>query len=122
MKIAAKTRKMTRQRLHARVRTKVNGSTERPRLSISFTNSHIHTQIIDDTTGRTLIGISTNSKEIAAKKIRPNVAGATEIGKLIAQKAKTKNIKDVIFDRGGFKFHGRVKALAEAAREAGLNF
>jgi large subunit ribosomal protein L18 len=120
MKIAKKTRKKSRKRLHLRVRKKVAGSTERPRLCVCFTGKHIHAQIIDDAAGKTLAAASSTEK--ALEKARANVSGAIQIGKTLAERAKAKKITEVVFDRGGFKYHGKVKALADAAREAGLVF
>lgn len=114
------TRKAARQRLHERIRKKVAGTPDRPRLSVNFSGRHIHAQIIDDSVGATLAAISTSQK--GCESLRCNVAGATEIGRRVAAKAIEKNIRKVVFDRGGFTFHGKVKALADAAREAGLEF
>jgi len=108
-----------RQRIHARIRRKLAGTTERPRLSVHRSLNHIYAQVIDDQTGQTLVSAST----LALKaKTGGNVAAAKEIGKTIAEKAKEKGVKKVVFDRGGYLYHGRVKALADAAREAGLEF
>ena len=114
------TKKAARERLHRRIRKKVAGTAERPRLSVNFSGRHIHAQIIDDTAGKTLAAISTSQEACAS--LRANVAGATEIGQRVAKQAMEKNIRKVVFDRGGFTFHGKVKALADAAREAGLEF
>lgn len=122
MKQSRKTRRFVRQRLHKRVRRKVRGTPERPRLSVSFSHAHIQAQIIDDESSRTLVGISTLEKEVAALKLRPNVEGAARVGALLAQRAKSKKVESVVFDRGGFRYHGKVKALADAAREYGLQF
>lgn len=113
-------RKAERVRRHARVRTKVSGTTECPRLAVSKSNKNIIAQIIDDTKGETLVYVSTLDSEVKTKKA--NIEAAKEVGTLIAKKALEKNIKDVVYDRGGYIYHGVVKALAEAAREAGLNF
>ena len=108
-----------RQRIHARIRRKLAGTTERPRLSVHRSLNHIYAQVIDDQTGATVASAST----IALKsKTGGNIAAAKEIGKAIAEKAKEKGVKQVVFDRGGYLYHGRVKALADAAREAGLEF
>jgi large subunit ribosomal protein L18 len=115
-----KTRIEYRQRRHLRLRQKLTGTASRPRLSVCFTEKHIYVQFIDDTTGKTLAAVSTRAAE--AKGTKCNVAGAKTIGSLAAEKAKAKNITAVVFDRGGFRYHGRVKALADAAREAGLKF
>jgi len=122
MKVARKTRKLTRRRLHARVRKKVSGTPDRPRLAVSFSGSHVYAQIIDDAAGKTLVAVSTTEKAVAAEKVRPNVTGAAKVGAMIAERAKAKNITNVVFDRGGFRYHGKVKALADAAREGGLGF
>ena len=110
-----------RRRVHARIRTKLSGSTERPRLNVYRSLNHIYVQVIDDSTGKTLASASTSGKK-SGKKTGGNVASAKEIGKTIAQRAKEKGIKKVVFDRGGYLYHGRIKALADAAREAGLEF
>jgi large subunit ribosomal protein L18 len=117
--IQAKQRNVVRQRVHSRIREKMSGTAARPRLNVYRSLNHIYTQLIDDATGTTLASAST----LAAKlKTGGNVAAAKELGKLIAEKAQEKGIKKVVFDRGGYLYHGRVKALAEAAREAGLDF
>ncbi len=108
-----------RQRIHDRIRRKLSGTTERPRLSVHRSLNHIYAQLIDDQTGQTLASAST----LAVKsKTGGNVAAAKEIGKTIAERAVEKGVKKVVFDRGGYLYHGRVKALADAAREAGLEF
>ena len=112
-----------RQRVHARVRTRVSGTPERPRLSVYRSVGHIYTQIIDDRGGRTLASASSVDKEIKkALKGGGNIASAKAVGKIIAERAKAAGVSTVVFDRGGYKYHGRVKALADAAREAGLQF
>ena len=113
-------RKAERARRHARVRTKVSGTTECPRLAISKSNKNIIAQIIDDVKGETLVYVSTLDAEIKTKKA--NKEAAKEVGAAIAKKALDKKIKTVVFDRGGFIYHGVVKVLAEASREAGLDF
>jgi large subunit ribosomal protein L18 len=113
-------RKLERTRRHARVRTKVSGTAERPRLCVFRSNSHLYAQIIDDVAGITLVAASTLDKEVKTKK--SNIEAAKEVGALIAKKAAEKNIKTVVYDRGGYIFHGVVKELAEAAREGGLEF
>ena len=113
-------RKLERARRHARVRTKVSGTAERPRLCVYRSNSNLYAQIIDDVAGNTLVAASTLDKEVKTKK--SNVEAAKEVGALIAKRAAAKNIKTVVYDRGGYIFHGVVKALAEAAREGGLEF
>ena len=103
-----------------RLRKKVTGTAGRPRMAVSFTGKHIYVQFIDDVARKTLAAASTNAGD--GKGTKATMAGAKTIGALAAQQAKAKNITAVVFDRGGFRFHGRVKALAEAAREAGLKF
>jgi large subunit ribosomal protein L18 len=112
-----------RQLRHTRLRKKVSGTTERPRLAVHFSERHITAQVIDDTRSATIASVHTTEPELRAdKNTRANVATATKIGKLIAERVSSKNVKKVVFDRGGFKYHGKVKALADAAREAGLEF
>ena len=106
-------------RIHARIRHRVHGSEERPRLAVFRSVKHIYAQVIDDTKGHTVVSASSNEKNAAAGG---NVAGAKAVGKLVAERAKDKGIQTVVFDRGGYLYHGRVKALADAAREAGLEF
>ena len=113
-------RKLERTRRHARVRTKVSGTAERPRLCVYRSNTNLYAQIIDDVAGNTLVAASTLDKEVKTKK--SNIEAAKEVGALIAKKAAAKNIKTVVYDRGGYIYHGVVKALAEAAREGGLEF
>jgi large subunit ribosomal protein L18 len=108
---------------HARLRKKVSGTGERPRLSIHFSGQHITAQVIDDTIGQTLVAVCTTEADFkSAKSVGPNVATARKVGQLVAERGVSKNITKVVFDRGGFKYHGKVKALADAAREAGLQF
>jgi large subunit ribosomal protein L18 len=112
-----------RQRVHQRVRSRVEGTPERPRLCVYRSLGHIYAQVIDDRSGKTLV--SASSIDAATKKGMKgggNVAAAKVIGKTIAERAKTAGVSKVVFDRGGYKYHGRVKALADAAREAGLQF
>ena len=113
-------RKLERDRRHKRVRTKVSGTAERPRLCVYRSNSNLYAQIIDDVAGNTLVSCSTLDKDIKTK--HANKEAAKEVGTMIAKKALEKNIKTVVFDRGGYIYHGVVKELAEAAREGGLNF
>jgi large subunit ribosomal protein L18 len=108
-----------RRRVHQRLRKALRGTSGRPRLNVFRSLKHIYTQVIDDTESRTLVAACSAEKGM---KNGGNVAGAREIGKLIAERAKAKGVTQVVFDRGGYKYHGRVKALAEAAREAGLKF
>lgn len=112
-----------RLRKHIRVRKKISGTTERPRLNIFRSLNNIYAQIIDDTAGNTLVAASTLDEALKGKiKSGGNKEAAKEVGRLIAQKAQEKGIKTVVYDRGGYLYHGRVKELAEAAREAGLEF
>jgi large subunit ribosomal protein L18 len=108
-----------RLRVHKRIRSRVSGTAERPRLAVFRSVKHIYAQVIDDAKGHTVVAAGSSEKD---SKNGGNVAGAKEIGKLVAERAKDKGIKAVVFDRGGYQYHGRVKALAEAAREAGLEF
>lgn len=108
---------------HARVRKKISGTTERPRLDVYRSNSHIYAQVIDDTNGTTLAAASTMEADVAKAVAEMTKSDAAkEVGKLVAQRAIEKGIKTVVFDRGGYLYTGRVQALAEAAREAGLEF
>ena len=109
----------TRKRRHARVRAKVSGTSTCPRLNVFRSNSHIFAQIIDDTNGTTLVSSSSLALKLESSS---NIDAAIKVGTDIATKALEKNITNVVFDRGGYVYHGRVKALAEAAREAGLKF
>ncbi len=113
-------RKMERRRRHIRVRRKISGTAERPRLCIYRSNSNIYVQIIDDVTGKTLVQASTLDKEIKTKYA--NKEAAKEVGTLIAKRAADNKITEVVFDRGGYIYHGVVKELAEAARQGGLKF
>jgi len=119
----AKSKLISRQRRHERVRKRVIGTTARPRLSVYKSLSHIYVQLIDDTDGKTVAAASSNEKDVqAGLKHCGNIAAAKKVGANIAQRALSKNIKDVVFDRGGYQYHGCIKALADAAREQGLNF
>ena len=116
-------RKATHERLHRRIRKKIAGTAERPRLAIHFSGKHVYAQVIDDDAGKTLIAAASTQKDVLGKnKGGANRATAEVIGKLIAERAKAKKIDKVVFDRGGFQYQGKVKALAEAAREGGLEF
>lgn len=117
--IKKESRNVVRKRRHNRVRTKISGTKECPRLNVFRSNNEIFAQIIDDTNGTTLV--SSSSVELKIKN-GSNIEGASLVGKDIAEKAKKNKIKNVVFDRGGYLYHGRVKALAEAARENGLEF
>jgi large subunit ribosomal protein L18 len=117
--ISQRKRNEVRQRVHTRIRRRMTGTAERPRLNVYRSLNHIYVQVIDDSQGVTLASAST----VASKaKTGGNVAAAKAIGKQIAERAKEKGISKVIFDRGGYLYHGRIKALADAAREAGLEF
>jgi large subunit ribosomal protein L18 len=108
---------------HLRVRAKVQGTAERPRLAVFRSLNHIYAQVVDDTAGRTLVSVDSRSSDFRGKaKSGGNVAAAKIVGELVAQKAKAGGIDRVVFDRGGYQYHGRIKALAEAARAAGLAF
>ncbi|MDE3195653.1 MAG: 50S ribosomal protein L18 [Acidobacteriota bacterium] len=109
-----------RERVHTRIRRKLKGTSERPRLAIFRSVAHIYAQVIDDTKGATIVSASSTEKD--GIKTGGNIAAAKEIGKRVAERAKEKGVARVVFDRGGYLYHGRVKALADAAREAGLEF
>jgi len=110
-----------RQKRHERIRLRLSGSPERPRLAVFRSLNHISAQVIDDTTGRTLAAASSLEKELKATKQRKTDEAKT-VGRLIAERARSAGVESVVFDRSGFRYHGRVKALADAAREAGLEF
>ncbi len=110
-----------RLRVHKRIRSRVCGTAGRPRLAVYRSLKHIYVQVIDDTRGSTLVAASSAEKNFGSAN-GGNIAGAKQIGKLVAERAKAKGIGKVVFDRGGYLYHGRVKALADAAREAGLEF
>ena len=114
-------RRANRARVHRRIRKKISGSSERPRLAVYFSNKNVYAQLIDDASGRTLVAASTLDKAIGLRG-KANVDSAAKVGEAIAQKAKGAEISSVVFDRGGFLYHGKVKALADAAREGGLQF
>jgi large subunit ribosomal protein L18 len=121
--MSTRTREDVRQRLHTRIRKKIRGTPLRPRLAVFRSQGQIYAQVIDDDAGRTLCAASSLDKDLRAKTKRGgNVGAAKEVGALIAVRAKDKGIAAVVFDRGGFQYHGRIKALADAAREAGLKF
>ena len=113
-------RSESRELRHKRVRTKISGTAERPRLSVFRSNTGIYVQIIDDVAAKTLVSASTLDKEVKTKA--SNIEAAKEVGTLVAKRAIKAGIKTVVFDRGGYIYHGKVKALAEAAREVGLEF
>ncbi|SRR5579875_1395734 len=108
-----------RRRIHKRIRRRVSGTAERPRLAVFRSLKHIYAQVIDDEKGHTIVAAASTEKNGANGG---NIAGAKAIGKLVAERARDKGVKSVVFDRGGYLYHGRVKALADAAREAGLEF
>ncbi len=110
------------QRRHRRVRKKVRGTAERPRLAVFRSNNHIYAQVIDDVAGRTLAAASTSDESIKGAGGTGNIDAATRVGTLVAERAKAAGVEKVVFDRGGFLYHGRVAALADAARSAGLEF
>ena len=121
--MSVRTKEEIRQRLHERIRKKIRGTQARPRLAVHRSGAHIYAQVIDDDAGRTLCAASSRDKDVRARhKSGGNVAAAKEVGGLVASRAKQKGIELVVFDRGGFQYHGRIKALADAAREAGLKF
>ena len=120
MKVQKRHELKTRRRW--RIRGKVSGTAERPRMNACFTNTHIYVQFVDDAKGTTLAAVSTREKGKQATKSRANVTTAVAIGKQAAEAAKLKGITTVVFDRAGNRYHGKVKALADAAREAGLKF
>lgn len=111
-----------RKARHLRVRKKLSGTPERPRLSVYKSNANIYAQIIDDVNGVTLVSASTIDKELSGEKLSANIESAKKVGSLVAKRALDKGIKSVVFDRSGYIYHGKVKELAESAREAGLEF
>ena len=121
--VSKKSRSEVRVNKHRKLRNRLSGTAECPRLAVFRSNNHMYAQIIDDTVGNTLVSASTLQKDVKANLEKTNnVDAAAYLGKVIAEKAIEKGIKDVVFDRGGFIYQGKVKALAEAAREAGLEF
>ncbi|MBI2679271.1 MAG: 50S ribosomal protein L18 [Candidatus Koribacter versatilis] len=126
--IPQREKNVIRKRVHVRIREKVAGTSERPRLNVYRSLNHIYVQLIDDAAGTTIVSASTNEKagtkgaKGTKKPTGGNVASAKALGKMIAERAKAKGVSSVVFDRGGYIYHGRVKALADAAREAGLKF
>ena len=121
--VSKKSRKEVRVKKHRRIRNHLSGTSQRPRLAVFRSNNHMYAQIIDDTVGKTLVSASTNQKDVKAELEKTNnVDAAAYLGTVIAKKAIEKGIKEVVFDRGGFIYQGKIKALAEAAREAGLEF
>ena len=122
MTVSANKKTELRRRRHARVRRKVVGTPARPRLAVFRSNAHITAQVIDDTTGRTLAAASSVEPDLKSAGHTGNAAAAATVGRLVAERATAAGVKSVVFDRGGFLYHGRVAALADAAREAGLEF
>jgi len=121
--VSKKSRSEVRRKKHMKLRNRFSGTAARPRLAVFRSNNHMYAQIIDDTVGNTLVAASTLQKDVKAELEKTNnVEAAAYLGKVIAEKALEKGIKDVVFDRGGFIYQGKIKALADAAREAGLNF
>jgi large subunit ribosomal protein L18 len=117
------TRKAARQRVHRRIRKRVAGTAQRPRLAVHFSGKHVYAQVIDDDAGQTLAAASTKERSLLGeKKSGANQAAAELIGKTIAERSRAKQLEQVVFDRGGFLYHGKVKALADAARAGGLKF
>ena len=116
----AKERVISRARIKERIRNKVTGTSERPRLAVFRSLKHLYAQVIDDAAGKTIVSASTRDKDSATKGA--NAAAAKALGAAIAKKATSKGIKRVVFDRGGYQYHGNIKALADAARENGLEF
>ena len=113
-------RQVARTRRHTRVRKRVQGTAERPRLAVFRSNRYIYAQIIDDTVGRTLASASSHETDLRSSTL--NIPTAAKVGELLAERAKDAGVSTVVFDRGGYKYHGKVKALADAARESGLEF
>jgi len=111
-------RKFVRQKVHRRIRKKISGTAERPRLAVHFSNQHVYAQLIDDERGATITSASTKDKEV--NRAGANQESAQAVGELIAKRARDAKVEQAVFDRGGFIFHGKVKALADAARGAGL--
>lgn len=119
--ITKQDKNVVRKKRHARVRTKISGTAARPRLNVFRSNKHMYAQLIDDVNGVTIASASTMDKDFGSEA-KSNAEAAAKVGEMIAKKAADKNITSVVFDRGGYLFHGRVKALADAARENGLEF
>ena len=121
--VSKKSRTVVREQKHRRLRNRFSGTAERPRLAVFRSNNHMYAQIIDDTVGKTLVSASTLDKDVKAELEKTNnVEAAAVVGKVVAKKALEKGITTVVYDRGGFIYEGKIKALAEAAREAGLEF
>ena len=122
MSVSAQKKAELRKRRHVRVRKRVTGTPARPRLAVFRSSAHMTAQIIDDTTGRTLASAATVEKDLKAAGGTGNMVAAATVGRLVAERAKAAGVTQVVFDRGGFLYHGRIAALANAAREAGLEF
>jgi large subunit ribosomal protein L18 len=121
--MATADRRLIRNRIHKRIRKKISGTAERPRLSVFFSGRHVYAQIIEDAAGRTLASVNTTEKNFREdNSTRANKQTAEKVGSLLAERAKDKQIQRVVFDRGGAQYHGKVKALADAARAGGLDF
>ena len=121
--ITKESRSAIREKKHLKIRNRFSGTAERPRLAVFRSNNHIYAQIIDDTVGKTLVAASTLEKAVKSEVEKTNnVDAAAYLGKVIAERATAAGIKEVVFDRGGFVYHGKIQALADAAREAGLKF
>jgi len=125
--VAAPVRRLSREahrrRIHVRMRKRISGTPERPRLCVHRSTRHIRAQVVDDASGTTLAAASSLDKDVRAQiKGGGNIAASKVVGKVIAERARAKGVENVVFDRGGYQYHGRVQALAEAAREAGLKF
>ena len=121
--VSKESRAKVRAKKHMRIRNRFSGTAERPRLAVFRSNSHVYAQVIDDVAGKTLVSASTLEKDIKAElKNTDDIEAATKVGDVVAKRALEKGIKAVVFDRGGYIYHGKVKALADAAREAGLEF
>ena len=121
--VSKESRQKIRVKKHMKIRNRFSGTAERPRLAVFRSNNHVYAQVIDDVAGKTLVSASTLEKDIKAElKNTDDIEAATKIGEVVAKRALEKGIKTVVFDRGGYIYHGKVKALADAAREAGLEF
>ena len=121
--VSKESRSKVRAKKHMRIRNRFSGTAERPRLAVFRSNSHVYAQVIDDVNGKTLVSASTLEKDIKAElKNTDDIEAASKIGDVVAKRALEKGIKTVVFDRGGYIYHGKVQALADAAREAGLEF
>ena len=121
--VSKESRQKSREKKHLRIRNRFSGTAERPRLAVFRSNNHMYAQVIDDVAGKTLVSASTLEKDIkSALNVTDNVDAAAYVGDVVAKRAMEKGIKTVVFDRGGYIYHGKVAALAEAARKAGLEF